>query len=265
MLKSAEITHTGDYLTGNRLHQRTIDSIPTFIRPPDMATAYRMQDVLVKRLLTRQGGMQIGYKIACTSDGVQQLLKVDGPLFGQLLSFSSYQSPAKVRAADFRVCVIEPEFAFRMKSDVPMTQTPYSAESIGPFIEAILPSIEIVTHHFVDWAKVGAPSIAADNAIHGAWVRGKPFKEWATLDLLTHRVSLTVNGQLFDEGTGAAVLGHPLNALAWLANELHKQGKQLREGELITTGVCMNVYSAQAGDELQADFGSLGAVDVSIT
>ncbi|MEM7131368.1 MAG: fumarylacetoacetate hydrolase family protein [Chloroflexota bacterium] len=262
MLSLSEIIHAGDYMTGVRLHHRTIPAIPAFIRPPDLATAYRIQDVLVKRLLTRQGGAQIGYKIACTNDLAQNLLNVEAPLFGQLLSFSSYSSPARLDANQLRVWVIESEFTFRMKENVPASPEPYVAESMGAYVDALLPSIEIVTHHFEDWAAVGAPSIAADNAIHGAWIGGEAFTAWETLDLLNHNVSLIVNDGLLAQGTGAAVLGHPLHALAWLANELPKHGRQLLQGELITTGVCMNVYEAQAGDHLAADFGELGTVEL---
>lgn len=75
------------------------------------------------------------------------------------------------------------------------TTTVYTAESIVPFIGAILPGIEIVNFHFVDWTAVGANAIAANNAIHGAWIDGKPITDWQRLDLATHRVTVTVNEQ----------------------------------------------------------------------
>jgi 2-keto-4-pentenoate hydratase len=117
-----------------------------------------------------------------------------------------------------------------------------------------------VNHHFVDWTQVGAPTVAADNAIHGAWIHGEPCAAWRKLDLASHQATLTVNGAVVRRGQGAAVLGHPLNVVAWLANELQAQGKQLKAGDYITTGVISDVYLAQPGDELQADFGLLGKV-----
>ncbi len=260
-----ELVHAGDYLAGLRFRGRQIEAIPAAIRPTDLDTAYAIQDVVVDRLLTRQGGQRIGYKIACTSKGAQELLHVDGPLYGQMLSFSSHAAPATLRRSDFTQCVIESEFGFRMASDVPAAPAGYSAESIVPFIDALLPAIEIVNFRFVDWTVVGANSIAADNAIHGAWVYGEPVSDWQQLNLETHEVTLAVNEKPFDAGTGAAVLGHPLNALAWLANELSRHGKQLCAGDLVTTGVCMDVYFAEAGDRLMADFGVLGRVALTVT
>jgi 2-keto-4-pentenoate hydratase len=63
-------------------------------------------------------------------------------------------------------------------------------------------------------------------------------------------------------GNGAAVLDHPLNVIAWLANELPKYGKQLKRGDFITTGVVCDVYPAQEGDRMTADFGEMGRVDL---
>lgn len=264
-MKPHELIHAGDYLAGLRFNGRQIEAIPPAIRPTDLTTAYAIQEVVVGRLLARQGGKTIGYKIACTSKGAQEMLHVDGPLYGQLLSFSSHAAPATLRRADFTQCVIEAEFGFRLGADVPPAATPYTADSIVPYIAALAPGIEIVNFRFVDWTVVGAHSIAADNAIHGAWIYGAPVTAWQQLDLAAHQVRLTVNDQLFDTGSGAAVLGHPLNALAWLANALPCYGKQLRQGDAVTTGVCMNVYFAQAGDQLRADFGVLGQVELNIT
>ncbi|MEZ4673785.1 MAG: fumarylacetoacetate hydrolase family protein [Caldilineaceae bacterium] len=258
------LIHAGDYLAGLRFSRRQIESIPAAIRPTDLDTAYAIQDVVVKRLLAREGGHRIGYKIACTSKGAQEMLHVPHPLYGQMLSFSSHTAPATVRRADFTQCVIEAEFGFRMATDVPASPTDYTAETIVPFIDTILPAIEIVNFRFVDWTVVGANAIAADNAIHGAWVYGEPVTQWQQLDLAAHKVTLTVNDRQFDTGTGAAVLGHPLNALAWLANELPRHSKQLRQGDAVTTGVCMDVYFAEAGDRVTADFGPLGKVELQL-
>jgi 2-keto-4-pentenoate hydratase len=59
-------------------------------------------------------------------------------------------------------------------------------------------------------------------------------------------------------------LEHPLNALAWLANELPRGGRSLQAGEFVTTGTCTDVYTAQAGDEIRADFGALGSVEIEL-
>ena len=106
----------------------------------------------------------------------------------------------------------------------------YTAETIREFIGAALPSIEIVDHRYHDWKTVGAPSLLADNAIHGAWVAGEPYAGWRDLDFARHPVALVVNGEQTFPGSGAAVLGNPLTVVAWLANELPRFGRRLRRG-----------------------------------
>jgi 2-keto-4-pentenoate hydratase len=115
-----------------------------------------------------------------------------------------------------------------------------------------------VDHRYHDWQAVGAPSLLADNAIHGAWVAGEPWAGWRTIDFARHPVTLVVNGEKTFPGSGAAVLGNPLSVVAWLANELPRFGRRLRRGDRVTTGVTTDIYLASPGDRLTADFGPLG-------
>ena len=260
---SKQIAETADFLAHLRAAPQPIQALPLALRPAELTTAYQSQDALVAQLLATHGGQRIGYKIACTNEIAQRQLHISTPLYGQLLAYSTYPSPARLDPHHFTVRIMEMEFGFQIGQDVPPTTTPYDRISIAPFVAVALPGIEIVDHCFADWTQVGAPTLAADNAIHGAWVPGKPYADWRTLDLARHEATLTVNGTVVRRGRGSAVLGHPLNVVAWLANELPKQGRQLQAGDYITTGVISDVYLAQPGDQLQADFGTLGIVTVT--
>jgi 2-keto-4-pentenoate hydratase len=257
------IDQAAQYLADMRFEMRTVDALPDAIRPTSLADAYQTQERMVTHLLAKRGDQPIGYKVACTSALAREQLRVPHPLFGQLLSFSTFASPATLRAKDFTVRTIEPEFGFQMAADVPQSSQPYTAERVAPFVGDAFPSIEIVDHRFNDWSLAGANSIAADNAIHGAWVYGAPFAAWRLLDLAAHEAVLTVNDREARRGTGAAVLDHPLNVIAWLANELPKYGKQLKRNDFITTGVVCDVYPAHLGDVMTADFGVMGRVTLA--
>lgn len=260
-----QIAEAADFLAHLRMTPQPIQALPAALRPTDLATAYKIQDALVAQLLQARGGQRIGYKIACTNEIAQRQLHINAPLYGQLLSPSTYASPATLNPHDFTLRIIEVEFGFQMGQDVPPVATPYTNASIAPFVALALPGVEIVDHRFVDWTQVGAPSVAADNAIHGAWVHGQAYAKWRELDLANHTATLTVNGIVQRRGQGSAVLGHPLNVVAWLANELPEQGKRLKAGDYITTGVISEIYFAQPGDVLQADFGLLGSVELIFT
>jgi 2-keto-4-pentenoate hydratase len=179
-----------------------------------------------------------------------------------LLSATSFPSPAVLPSREFTVRCVEAEFGVEIGADVPPRARPYTRESIAEFVAAVIPSLEVVDHRFADWAAVGAPSLVADNAIHGAWIGGQPVPHWRGADLAEHPVMLSANGRLVSTGSGAAVLGHPLNAVAWLASELPRHGRDLRRGDRVTTGTAAPVYFASPGDHVVADFGALGRVEL---
>ena len=255
---------TAEYLFDLRRHRLIVSSLPTELIPESVDAAYCAQDALIARILARSGGRAIGYKVAATNPFARALLKVPAPFYGVLLSESTHRSPATRPAGDFTVRCIEAEFGFELGADVPAAGCPYTRESIVDFIAAAIPSIEIVDHRYADWAAVGAASLIADNAIHGAWIEGEPVADWRDLDLARQTVTLTVNGKPFSAGTGADVLGHPLNVVAWLADELARTGRQFLRGDKITTGIAAPVYLAEAGDHLLADFGRLGRVELTM-
>lgn len=251
-----------DYLLDLRSRKRApAAALPDDVVPRTLAEGYQVQELLVAKLLERLGGRPIGYKIACTSKLAQQALGVDGPFFGTLLSATTYASGVSLRASQFTVRCAEAEFGFEMAADVPAGKV-YTAESIREFIGTAIPSIEIVDHRYHSWQTVGAPSLLADNAIHGVWVTGEPFAKWRELDLATHPTALIVNGTRTFPGSGAAVLGNPLNVVAWLANELPRFGRRLSRGDRITTGLTTAVYLAEPGDHLAADFGAMGRAEM---
>ena len=252
-----------DFISQLRFTRCQEPVIPQDCRPDDSNAGYLVQREVVQRLLHRYGGHTVGYKVACTNILAQRLLNLNEPFFGRLLSSSVYTSPARLNPADFSMRLIEAEFAFEMAKDLPIEGAPYRVEAVSAGVAAVLPAIEIVDTRFTDWTAVGAPSLIADNACNAAWVQGKSYDSLQAFDLKTHEVALMVNGETKRRGRGFEVLGHPLNSLTWLANALSKQGKTLKAGDLISTGVCTDVYFAEPGDEIVADFGELGTVELS--
>lgn len=258
------ITSACDFLYELRQSRRPVAALPADVLPRTLAEGYEVQEQLIQRLLAQLGGQRIGYKIACTSELAQKALGVEGPFFGVLLSHSTHPSPAVLPGSHFTVRCAEAEFGFEMADDVPAGPT-YTADSIRDFIGAALPSIEIVDHRYHNWQAVGAPSLLADNAIHGTWVVGERFADWRSLDFAHHPVTLTINDEKTLRGSGAAVLGNPLSVVAWLANELPRYGRRLRRGDRVTTGVTTDIYLAKPGDRLVADFGPLGRAQLDFT
>ncbi|MGD9306585.1 MAG: fumarylacetoacetate hydrolase family protein, partial [Desulfobacterales bacterium] len=253
-----QISKAAEFIAGLRFALRQESQIPEAFRPDNPASGYAVQEGVVDRLLKKYGGHAVGYKVACTNKLAQDLLGTDTPFYGRLLSPFVYQSPASVNAQAFSMRLIEAEFSFQLARDMPREDSPYDRELVADAVAAVLPSIELVDTRYTSWTEVALPSLISDNGCNGGWVQGGAIEAWRHIDLASHEVRVSVNGAEKLSGSGAAVLGHPLNSLAWLANALCEQGKQLKAGDLVSTGVCTDIYLAEPGDHIVADFGTLG-------
>ncbi len=260
-MDTGAVLAAADLLADLRREPRIIADLPDHLRPGDLADAYRIQDALVDRLLP-PGSTRVGFKVACTNIIAQDALRIDRPLFGRLLAHTVHADGARLEARRFTHRVIETEFAFRIGRDVPRRPGGHTRDSIAECIAAVIPAIEVVDHRFVSWT-IGAPQVAADNAIHGCWIRGAEVRDWRDIDLAAAAVRIRRNGDLAGSGSGSAVLGHPLEVMRFLADELPRYGLDLAAGDLVTTGVTTDVFEAGAGDELVAEIDGVGRVSVS--
>lgn len=248
-----------------RRNRVRLDALPDDCSPGDTAAAYAVQAAHADRLAALQGGAPVGYKIGCTNVTAQAQLGIDEPFYGRLFPAAVHDSPARLGADDFFMRVIEAEFAFQMIDDLPAAAAPYDLDGVASAVGAVVPAVEIVDSRYTDWTTAGAAALIADNGSHGALVRGGATAAWREIDLEAAPVTLSVAGAVVREGVGANALGHPLHALAWLANTLCFSGGGLRAGDLVSTGTCIEVYFADPADRIVADFGDLGSVEVEFT
>lgn len=254
---------TVEFLQSLRMHQERVDALPQALMPVDLAAAYRAQAALVDNLCRKWGGQPAGYKVAVTNTAAQRMLDVHHPVFGRLLAARLHRSGATLRAADYVIRLMEVEIGFRMADDVPPVAGGHDRQSVARYVGELYPSLELVEHHFAAIDRVTPESLAADNAIHGAWIHGEPVADWRGVDLAAQPTRLVVNGTERLTGCGGNVLGHPLEVVAWLANELPRHGLGLSRGDFVTTGVTTDtLYAAAPGDCLSAEFPGLGRVDL---
>lgn len=262
------MNEVAEFFFGIRTGRPAPGAVPDRVVPQTFADAYRAQSILVERMLAAAGGgsaAPIGYKVACTSSIARRLFGADGPVFGRLLSCFSWPDGTTLSAAGFPMTALEPEFAFRMAKDVPETPTPWTRETIASHVGEMIPALELVGHRFDGWSAYSDKSLAADNAVNLGWLHGDGTNDWREVDLAAHPVALRVNGEEILAGCGANVMGHPLNAVAWLGNTLPEHGLGLHAGDLVTTGVCTDIHVSGPGECVQADFGELGSVAVTIS
>jgi 2-keto-4-pentenoate hydratase len=239
-----------------------IDTLPAHCTPADRAQAYAVQALL--EALSSQP--LAGWKIAATSVAGQKHINVTGPIAGRLLAERVHAPEAVLSLAGNRMRVAEPEFVFRMgRSLVPRPQA-YSVDEVMAAAADLYLGIEVPDSRFANFVTAGEPQLIADNACAHEFILGPQAPNlWRSTDLSTHAVHAVVDGSSHSaprsytrEGSGANVLGDPRVALTWLANELSSLGITLRQGQIVTTGTCMQPLELQAGDTVVADYGSLG-------
>ncbi|MDR3488855.1 MAG: hydratase [Bradyrhizobium sp.] len=227
-------------------------------RPRDRKEAYAIQAALENHA----AGNLFGWKIAATSAAGQKHINVDGPMAGRILSETVIPDGGTASMAGNEMQVAEPEFAFRMATDLPPRSSPYSVQQTLDAVATLHPAIEIPDSRFANFVSAGAAQIIADNACAHLFVLGAPSTaNWRSLDLVEEKPVITLRGRQFT-GHGKNVLGDPRIALTWLANELSQLGVTLRTGQIVTTGTCHPPLPIQSGDLFEADFGLIGRVSV---
>jgi 2-keto-4-pentenoate hydratase len=232
--------------------------------PKTEADGYRIQDA-VHGLLAADFGALVGYKIGCTSKVMQQYLDIPHPCGGGVFANGIHESGALLRAKDFVRVGVECEIAVTLARDLAPRTAPFTAEEVAGSIEAYHPAIEIVDDRYVDWQTLGAPTLVADDFFAAACVLGKPVARAGAPDLFAVAGRALINGVEVGRGSGADVLGHPHNALAWLANHLARDGKSLRAGQIVLTGSLVKTVWLNAGDEVVMELERLGRVEAAFS
>lgn len=236
-------------------------ALPEALRPRNRRDGYAIQAHLDKR----SSQPLFGWKIAATSEGGQRHIGVDGPLAGRLLAQQVVDLATAPSLNGNHMKVAEPEFAFCMAKTLPPRSKPYAVDDVLDAVGALHLAIELPSSRFLDFSKVGAAQLIADNACAHQFLLGPAVDEiWRTLDLSQHKVIGIVAGKLKNEGSGGAVLGDPCIALTWLANELSSLGQDLVADQIVTTGTCTVPLPITSGDRVKADFGRLGHIDLVI-
>jgi 2-keto-4-pentenoate hydratase len=230
-------------------------------RPATISDAYDIQERFVA-LLRGEHGDAVGYKVGLTSAAMQTFCGIDHPIAGVVLARRVVQSGATVRRPDFGRLGLEFEIAVRIKSDVPVTDMPFTAETIAPHIDGVGAAIEIVDDRGADYASLDVLSLVADNSWNGGIVLSEFAATWPDLESVVGRA--TKDRAAIGEGHGRDILGHPFNSVAWLATQLASRGAKLQAGEVVMTGSVMKTVFPDSDANYRFDLEGIGRVEVQV-
>jgi 2-keto-4-pentenoate hydratase len=223
--------------------------------PPDLSVddAYEVQRAVADRRTGTEGGV-VGYKIGFTSEAVRSDLGVSSPAYGRVLG-DTVRFDGRFETADLIAPKVEPEIAFVLGRSL---EPPVNRLDVAAATRVAVPVVEVVDSRVRDWEIEPAAAIA-DNALAARLVVGDPVPIGGS-DLSLEGVELRIDGERRATGTGAAVLGHPADAVAWLAAALDERGGRLDAGDVVTTGSITEPIPVAAGETVVARFSSLGTV-----
>lgn len=238
---------------------RRLDRLPADCTPASVADGDQIQDALAELW----GLEVVGWKVGAASEAAMKMLGCDAPFAGRVFAPYLLTSPAEVAVAALHRLAVEAEFAFRLGRDLPPRADAYDFDAVADAVDTAYPAIELINDYWVDGLALGVAHLIADNGSNGGLVLGAPVADWRERDLAAHRVTLSLDGQTVAEGEGRVVLGHPLNTLVWLANDLSGRGIGLAAGQVVTTGTMTGMTVCQPGQTAVADYGALGTVEVT--
>jgi len=227
---------------------------------PEMtiADAYNVQQRMLARRLEK-GERVIGKKIGVTSKPVMNMLGVHQPDFGYLLDGMVYNEGESIEIDGLIQPKAEGEIAFLLKKDL---QGPgVTAADVLAATEGVMACFEVVDSRIQDW-KIKIQDTVSDNASCGVFVLGDQLVDLASLDLALCGMVLEKNGEIVVTGAGAASMGHPVNAMVWLANTLGTLGIALKAGDIVLSGAMGAMVPVVKGDNLRMTIGGIGGCSV---
>ncbi|MEA2639248.1 MAG: 2-keto-4-pentenoate hydratase [Chloroflexota bacterium] len=257
-LSSVTIEEAANSLYEAERTQRPIPPLTETYEGLSVDEAYRIQLALIDRKL-REGAQVVGHKIGLTAVAMQQLLGVDQPDFGHILNTMMVQDGSAVARSELIYPRVEGEITFLLKQD--LRGPGVTVARVLAATEYVMPSLEIVDSRVADW-KIKLADTISDNASSCRMVVGGRCLKPDALDLRLVGMILEKNGEIVNSAAGAAVLGNPAQAVAWLANTLAEFDVTLKAGEVILPGALTAAVTVQAGDSIRATFDHLGSVSV---
>jgi 2-keto-4-pentenoate hydratase len=220
---------------------------------------------LANRRLELELGQRVGYKIGGTTEAMRRYINVPEPVAGEVFASQCHRSGAMVRRADYVRLGIETEIAVRLGEELPSRDRPYQRGDVADAVASVHAAIELVDDRYDGFTTIGGPTLIADNAFDAGSLLGEPVADWRGLDLGALTARTFRDGTLLATGLSDALLGHPLDALAWLASRRSRLGLELSAGTFVSLGTITPVVWVDGPGEFRIEVEGLGSVGVMVS
>src|SRR5262245_25891886 len=239
--------------------------LPPDLAPATVEQAHAIQDAFVA-LRAQKLGAKAGYKIALTTEEMRRFVGVHEPQCGVMHERTLHRTPARVRAADYQRLIVEFEVAVEIGEDLPAADKPFFRDRIARAVKAVMPALELADDRNADYKLLAKHplDLIADNCWNEGAVFGAPVANWKGIDLAKVRGVAKINGKKVGEGQGGDAMGHPFDAVAWLADHLASVGRALLRGDIVITGSIVTSKTVTSGDHVVFTMEELGTVELSV-
>jgi len=245
--------------------ESTRQPIPPFTSSTEVISvddAYQIQLYQIQKKV-EQGAVVKGLKIGLTSKAMQDMLNVYTPDYGFILDSMVFEELEGLHAAQFIQPKVEFEIAFVFNKSLKGPNV--TVQDVIDATAYVVPAVEVIDSRIADW-QIKFEDTVADNGSSAGAILGEKRTLFSDIaDISNIKMIVTKNGEFLDEATSAAVLGNPLNAVIWLANEVGKYGVSIEPGMFVLSGALSKAVVFEEGDVFEADFGELGKVKAVIT
>ncbi|WP_209121387.1 2-keto-4-pentenoate hydratase [Alkalihalobacillus sp. BA299] len=208
----------------------------------------------------KRGAIIVGKKIGLTSKVMQKMFNVSEPDYGHLLDDMVYVEGDTVRLDELLQPKLEFEIAFVLKKDLKGPDVTFL--DVVEATDYIVPAFEVIDSRIKDW-KIQFEDTVADNGSSSKMIIGGKPTRLEDVDLQHIGMVVYKNGEYLDSAAGAAVMGNPIRAVAWLANALAKYDISLKAGEIVLSGALSAAVPIEDGDTFTAEFAHIGSVSAS--
>ena len=239
----------------------TMAGLPADAQPASIDDAYDVQDALIAKL----GKKAVGWKLAHSAPAALQKSGLKAPPFGRLLDGTLLESGAKIARAKFRLPKLEAEIAFKLGRAMGRRDKPYTRDEAAAAVATTHLAIEAAASRYTDPSQASITAFVADNSASGYLVVGKTVADWRARDFRVGPVKLTLDGKTLAEAAAHESRCDPLLVLAQCASELSRRGLGLKAGDIVTTGSHVAPQAVPGSGTIEADFGPLGKVTVTLS
>jgi 2-oxo-3-hexenedioate decarboxylase len=257
-LDSKTIQALAEHLENAELNARDVTKITDDHPDMDWDDAYAIQDEIRRRKEAR-GNRTAGLKCGLTSFAKMKQMGVETPVFGFVSDYMARPDGSEIKVSELIHPKVEAEICIVTKA--PLRGPGCHVGTVMAAVDFVLPAVEVIDSRYRDF-KFDLKSVIADNTSSSRFVVGGRPRDLDELDLRTLGVVLEINGEVRTMAAGAAVLGHPLAAVAMLANHLGARGQEIPAGTFVMTGGVTEALAVQPGDAVSVRFQDLGTVSM---